>query len=574
MIPSLTLNLVDTPDDVLAFKDWIEALDEPVAFDTETTGLKWWTPRFTRLAQWGTRDEGWAVPIDWYGRLVHWAMQRVRDKGLPVIMHNCKFDMHALEGDGYPVPEWRNVHDTMVMHHLLHPHHPHGLKPITTGMFGGWAGAGETILKEAMRLYGYNWDTVPVDCPYYWAYGIVDTILTRRLFDVQRSVISEQAYENEMAYVAIMYRAERRGMRIDVEYCEQLRRAWLGDVQNLAMQLKHNGIENPNSNRLVESALRELGWTPDDYTETGQAQLDKIVLAELKQIPGRIGEIAEVLVEYKRKTKWISTYLDTFINDRDDNDRVHASVRTLGARTGRSSITGPPLQTLPHTAEIRNAVLPYEGEQLWAVDYSGQEYRILAALSQDPAWLHEFRHGAGDPHTMVAEMLGIQRDQAKTFNFAMVYGAGPKKLAASTGLSVTQVQHFLKVYAQRFPQVSEFIQNVQRQGMRQLREGQEPFVTTVGGRKVYGEEDRLFALTNYLIQGSGADVLKQAVIRLDQQGLADHIIVPVHDELVLSLPDHVPGHAVAAIMTDTTSFDLELTAEPEGPFPNWGAKYA
>jgi DNA polymerase-1 len=424
-----------------------------------------------------------------------------------------------------------------------------------------------------MRVHGYGWDTIPVDCPYYWGYGVLDTILTRRLYDDLYLAATGPEYDQEMAYRAIMYRAEQRGMCIDVAYCEALRAEWEADAHALSLQLQAYGIKNPNSNQMVEATLRGHGWEPSDFTESGQAQLDKLVLAELKAMPAPLCDIAESLIEYKRKVKWISTYLDTFLQDRDSNDRVHASVRTLGARTGRSSITNPPLQTLPHTPHIRTAVLPYEGEKLWAVDYSGQEYRTLAHYSQDPAWLHEFRHGAGDPHTMVAEMLGIQRDQAKTFNFAMVYGAGPRKLATATGLSVAQVEHFLKLYASRFPKVAEFIEQVQRDGNTQLRAGQEPFVTTIGGRKVYGEADRLFALTNYLCQGSGADILKRAAIELDRCGYADRIIVPVHDEFVFSLPEGENAEDIRQIMETAVELTVPLTCEAEGPFENWGEKY-
>lgn len=581
-LPELKMSLVEHLDDIPEFMAWLTSECHPsnmIAIDTETIGLEWKDARFTRLVQFGSRTEGWAVPIEWWPKLVTEAMNVVKRTGVSVVFHNAKFDMHALEDDGYPVPDWRQVHDTMPLHHLVAPHHNHQLKTIGIRELGEWAGLGQSALKEVFKRTGTNWATIPCDNFWYWAYGVMDTILTLHVWDVLLPKAAEyhEAYEREMAYSAIMYRAEIRGMRIDPEYCIKLRDEWRDDMHNTALSLKAAGIKNPNSNQQIEAVLREFGWNPEEFTETGQAQLNKMVKARLASMPAPIGPVAEMIIDYQRKRKWTSTYLDTFLSKRDSRDRVHPSIKTLGAKTGRSSITNPPLQTLPHTPHIRHAVLPYtEDEDLYAIDYSGQEYRILACLSDDEAWLHEFRHGAGDPHTMVADMLGITREQAKTFNFAQVYGAGVKKLALGTGLTENEVRNFLTIYANRFPAIITFIEETQRLGYLQMRDGLEPFTTTIGGRRAYADTDQLYALTNYRIQGSGADVLKQATLRLDAMGLADYIILPVHDELLYSFPRKDAAELsklCADAMTDTEWFQLDIVAEIEGPFSNWGQKY-
>lgn len=249
----------------------------------------------------------------------------------------------------------------------------------------------------------------------------------------------------------------------------------------------------------------------------------------------------------------------------------------MGAKTGRSSITGPPLQTLPHTPHVRRAVLPYnDNNVLYAIDYSGQEYRILAAESGDPAWLEEFKSGKGDPHQMVADMLGIRRDQAKTFNFAMVYGAGAKKLAAGTGLSIAEVKNFLAIYNARFPGIKAFKDRLEMAGLQQVKAGEDASVTTRGGRFAVAYDDQLYALTNYKIQGSGADVLKDAACKLAKAGYEECIMLPVHDELIFSFPREEAQHIAqecASIMTNTSWYDLDIVVDIEGPFPNWGTKY-
>lgn len=580
MIPELDLNLVGAHDpikDPSLFDDWLSLkIDhrEPIAIDTETCGLEWWKPSFTRLVQFGDKQKGWAIPVSWFPRLIDHALSRIKESKLPVIMHNAKFDMHALESDGFPVPDWERVHDTMILHHLATPHKSHALKAISRELLGEWTTIGQDALKEVMRRNKWEWDTVPVDNEYYWAYGVTDTIITRRLFDELYD--DSQAYLREMAYTRVMYGAEKRGLLIDDKYCRNLRDEWTLTMENLALCLHDAGIENPSSGQQVEAALRELGWKPEDFTDTGQAQLDKLVLNRLANTKGQIGTHARQLMKYRRLRKWTSTYLDTFLSSQDSEGRVHPSIRTMGARTGRSSVTDPPLQTLPHTHHIRTAVIPSEGNVLCTADYSGQEYRILASYSEDEAWLHEFKFGVGDPHRMVADMLDITRDQAKTFNFAMIYGAGPKRLAEGTGLSEAEVKGFLNHYKQRFPLINVFLSNVESVGRTRLTTGGEAYVETRGGRKVVANPDQLYALTNYLIQGSGADVLKKATCDLEAEGLSDYILLPVHDELLFEFPEDEYddlSREVERIMTNENWFQLPIVAEAEGPYKNWGEKY-
>lgn len=585
MLPDLELNLVGQSDDFVAdtveFNDWLTrqlATREPIAIDTETCGLDWWEPNFTRLVQFGSDRSGWALPVDWCRKLIDHALSRIRDSLVPVVMHNATFDMHALESDGFTVPLWSRVQDTMILHHLAQPLRSHALKNIAKHDFGRWAVTGQDALKGVMAKNKWDWTTVPVDNPYYWGYGVCDTILTRMVYDkyVSHDWVDKDAYEREMAYLEVMYRVEQRGLRIDLDYCRSLSTEWETKLRNLYLCLKDAGISNPHSNAEIEKAFKELGWHPQLFTETGKAQLDKSVLDAIANMPSHIATHARQLIEFRRLSKWKSTYLDTFLSSVDGDGRVHPSIKTMGARTGRSSITNPPLQTLPHTPHIRSAVIPDDGSTLYAVDYSGQEYRILASYSKDEAWLDEFTNGQADPHTMVSKMLGIKRDQAKTFNFAMVYGAGPAKLAQGTGLTEHEVKLFLNTYKQKFPQIYEFINNLQRVGAGRMSGEGHAYVVTRGGRKVESFQDQMYALTNYLIQGSGADVLKEAVCRLDKAGLADHILLPVHDELLFDIPCQDSEETVKEIvdiMTNDDWFNVPIVAEAEGPFNNWGDKY-
>lgn len=592
-LPEWELTLVTEQVDVDAFLEWVDGIDGMVSIDTETRGLDWTQHSFTRLVQFADDRCSWAVPTVWWGRPLMRALSTIRDKGLPVAFWNAGFDMHALEGDGFPVPHWHQVVDGYILHHLLGPHLRHGLKGVAAEELGRWATVGEAKLKHEMGLHGWTWDTVPVDWPAYWQYGCVDTLITQRVVRIlQQRVVDagmSEACEREHQALSIMYRAEVRGMRIDHKYAEQVRREWLARSVTLRDLLQAQGISNPNSNRQVEAILRDAGWKPEDFTETGQAVLDKLVLNALSETHP---EIARPLVEYKRLVKWIGAYLEPFAAS---GGRVHPGIHTLRAKTGRMSITKPALQTLPSKGSagaIRRCVLPEPGCELWAIDYDGQEARLFANLSKDPGMTEAYARG-DDLYTHVARIVwndpsidkaDPRRGTAKVILLAFTYGAGADTLSLASGLSRIEVEGFLTKLFLEFPTVRDMTGDhaiggnypgkpALLAGKRAASEGM-AYVMTRGGRRFSMPEDETYKAINGLMQGTGSDVLKDALVRIDKAGLSDCIIVPVHDEVVLSVPkgQHDMAHEIKDLMEDHR-WDIPLTCQAEGPFQHWGENY-
>ena len=592
-LPDWELTLVEDSADVDAFLGWVESVDGMVSVDTETHGLDWTERDFTRLVTFANDERGWAVPASWWGRPLAQALARIRDRELPVAFWNVRFDMHALESDGFPVPHWANVHDGMVLHHLLAPHVGHSLKGVSAERLGRWATTGQNLLKARKAENGWDWSTVPVDEPSYWQYGIIDTFLTQMLVRQLLPEVTEagmlEAYEREMHAAAVMYRAEVRGLRIDHRYAEQTRRRWLARSVELRDYLQAQGVKNPNSNQQLERVFRDLGWEPDDFTETGQAALDKIVLGQLSAL---YPHIAPQIVEYKRLTKWIGAYLDPFSKS---GGRVHPGINTLRAKTGRMSVTSPALQTLPSKGsggEIRRCVLPEPGCELWAIDYDGQEARLFANLSHDPGMTAAYVAG-DDLYTHVARIVwsdpsitkdDARRSTAKVILLAFTYGAGVETLATASGLSHREVEGFLMRLFTEFPTVRDMTGDHAIGGNypgkpallaeeRQTAEGL-AYVRTRGGRRFSMPEGEYYKAINGLMQGTGSDVLKAALVRLDLAGLADYIMVPVHDEVVFSIPkgEHEIAAEAARCLEDR-SWEIPLTVDVTGPLPHWGAAY-
>lgn len=596
-LSSVQVHYVDSTDAAREMLEWLRNVSEPLAVDTETWGLKWWQTDFTRLIQFGTRDEGWAVGAREWRSVALAACEIVAAGRYPVIFHNAPFDMHALEDDGFAVPNWERVHDTKVLHHLLFPHYNHSLKPISSAKWGPGAVIGDRLMKDrAIELgLGREWWRLPTDEVTYWAYGVLDTILTRRLWDDVHPEVAAKylpQYEREMATEAIAYRAECRGLRIDRRYTQNLLDEWTVEAVALATQLGAAGIKNPLSNQQVEKILRELEWEPDEFTPKGAAKLDKVVLKQLEKVyPG----IATPLMRYKRITKWSTVYLEKFLNDADANGYVHASINTMEARTGRMSITGPPLQTLPSgDPAIRTCVLPEDGHRLWAVDYQAQEAREFVNDAEDMVLATVINNG-GDLYTYMAQIVfgdpSIDkshplRGMFKIMVLAFFYGAGVARLSSITDLPESEVFEILKRLFYLFPSITDMTGDYAiggsnrgkfaRAASQRLADEGLAYILTPGGRRFSMEEDAVYKAVNGRMQGGGADVLKDAICRLDAAGLADNIVVPVHDELVFQFPEGPEGaeqaREAASIMEDRTFF-VPLLTELSGPLTDWGMKY-
>lgn len=587
------LTLVDTQADVEAFLAWADGV-EALAIDTETVGLDWTERDFTRLVQFADGERSFAVPVRWWGRPLQQALESIRRRGAKVYMHNAQFDQHALADDGLPHPEWQHVIDTRFLHHLLVPHRPHGLKPVSAERFGGWARAGESTLKREMAEHRWDWATVPVDLPSYWMYGCLDTLLTFRLGEELVREVEEggmwQAFEREMQVAEVMWGAERRGIRIDHKYAERTRTEWLSRAVDLKAQLSAAGLTNPNSNQQIAALFREMGWEPEDFTDTGQAVVDKMIL---KALADEWPDLVHEITEYKQITKWIGAYLDPFA---DSKGRVHPSINTLRAKTGRMSITNPALQTLPSrgsSGAIRRCVLPETGHVIYAIDYDGQEARLFANYSGDPGMAAAY--GAGDDlYTHVARIVwddqsidksDRRRSTAKVILLAFTYGAGVPRLAEASGLSVDETERFLAKLFVEFPTIREMTGDHAIGGhypgapalaARERAEAEGvAYVTTGGGRRFSMPTDETYKAVNGIMQGTGADVLKGAIVRLAREGLADYIIAPVHDEVVFSFPkdEHEQMAKVAALAMEDREWEIPLTVEASGPFPHWGAAY-
>lgn len=590
MIPdNLQGHIVDTPADADRFTAWLTsrlAADTPLAIDSETTGLEWWTPSFTRLVTISDDTEGYAIPTEWHGRLIHYSLRQIADASNPIIFQNAKFDQHAFQTMGWPVVPWHRVEDTKLLLHLRRSDLSSSLKgPQTADLLGKWVYRGQSELRKFMNTHKHTWASIPVDTPEYWVYGILDTIITRRLWDALADVRAEflAPYDRERAYQAVMFEVEQRGILLDATYTKTLSEDLAHQAEQELTFLRANGLANPNSQKQLVALLEEdFGWVPTTFTDTGQPATDKHVLAMLAETGGLQAEVVESLIKYKRALKFKVSYADQFLARKDRLGRVHPDINTLGAKTGRSSVRNPALQTLPSGDPlIRRCLKADPGFEWYSLDFSNQEPRALAHYGQSAELARYFTEGDGHGsiHDFVAaELFGPnytkdQRAVAKAFGLGRSYGAGPATLAKASGLSESAVTSVLPAYdaLTGLDKLNDMVYGIAAD--RQPH----PYIVTSGGRRVYSHPEESFKLVNYLMQGSGADMLKDAVIALAKTDLIDYLLLPVHDELCFQFPregSFLYAEEAARIMSEAADqFIVPMPVDITGPGRSWGALY-
>lgn len=560
------LHLVETLDDVLALRSWLGERREWLAVDLETTGLNVGRDRI-RLAQLGDTESGWAVPWERWGGIIHELLPTYDSSW--IVAHNWLFDSKFLKREGI-VPAQHLMHDTMIMSYLASPMTNNALKSTARRLLGPSATAGDTALKQAMSKQGWTWETVPIDLPAYWAYGALDTVITARVAERLWPRIAHQRliYEVELGAIHAIRDAELAGMLLDMEYVHNKRAELVEQAYDLRIRIP---LDNPGSDAQVIKLLEANGNRLWRTTEKGNTQCDETVLLECA---ANGDPHAATINEWRKKTRLVTSYFDNFI-EMNVEGVLRCSVKPVGARTGRMSITQPALQTLPRGPIVRDAFVAREGHTLVMSDYDQLELRVLAHLADETEMLEAIHRGE-DLHSFVAEKLygaGFtkeQRQRAKNGNFAKGYGAGTPKFAETAGIPLHEAEQFMVMYDQMFPGIARYTQEIIQQVVTTGH------VVTVLGRVIPVERDKAYVGVNYVTQSSAtADLIKLKIIECAAAGLGPAFRLPVHDELIFEVPDDELEERMALIeetMTETQLFKAPCTASPEA-FKRWGDKY-
>jgi DNA polymerase-1 len=571
-----------------------------IAIDTETgelpgnpkkDALSPWHGRL-RLVQVGDGQTGWSIPWeDWKGVFYN-AMDRFDG---PIVCHNIAFEARWFDVQSDWELPWHRAHDTMIMSKIINPLESAALKELTRVHVDPRAAALQSILDHGLTDNGWTWGTVPINYEPYWSYGALDTVLTMKLFEKFWDLTApgkpySMAYELEMNTRRITTKMELNGARVDLEYSKKKYDELISYTEQVSTWAKQNYGLGIGSNPQLVRTFESLGAEITDFTPSGQKSASKDQLKKLT-IDGtpEVKQLADTTLKYRQALKVANTYFLNFLND-NTNGLVHPSINTMGARTGRMSIQNPALQTLPKGDDtVRRAFLPKDDDHVIITsDLDQVEFRMFSSLSQDQNLINLFNLAdatGSDPFTEIGREVyndpsmvksDKRRGLIKGVVYGRLYGAGVSKQALTAGVPEDQMRAVSNAFDERYPGMQLFQKAVEKRGTERLETEGQGFVNTWTGRRIPCDEDRVYTLVNYLIQGGAAEVFKSNLVKLDQADLTDLLIVPVHDEIVLNAPRKDAEEIkelVRRCMTTTDGWAVPLTADADGPLENWGEKY-
>jgi DNA polymerase-1 len=560
-------HIVDTPEALASFLEQL-ATQPRIAFDLETTAIR---PRWAEIVGFslGWRDdEAWYLPVRAPAGEKHLDPVQtlnllrpiLEDPSIEKIGQNLKYDMIVLRNAGVELAG--AAFDTMVASYLLDAgQRNHSLDDLAKR----YLGRSKTPITDLIGT-GKNqrrMDEVPVRR--VADYCCDDAMFPLRLrpilaHDLARSQLESLFHDVEMPLVEVLVELEYNGIRVDCERLADLSRRFgekLNALEEQVYELAGHPFKIASPKQLQQVLFDEQKLPVVSRTKTGPST-DADVLEEL----ARVHPLPAVILEYRQYAKLKSTYVDALPQMvYPGTGRVHASFHQDVTATGRLSSSDPNLQNIPVRTEagreIRSAFVAGEpGWLLLAADYSQIELRVLAHFSEDQRLLEAFGRDE-DIHALVAaqiygvalgEVTGAMRRQAKTVNFGVIYGQSPFGLSKQLGIPKEDAAKFIDAYFEGYPGVEKFFGGV-------LAEcGGNGYVKTILGRRRAirgvrpdaGRQRNLPERTaiNTVIQGSAADLIKQAMIathrRLRRDRLPARMLLQIHDELIFEVsPDAV-----------------------------------
>lgn len=597
------LHLVDNAEKAQAFISWLGERRpmNAISVDTETGEFKGnprehafspWHGKL-RLVQVGDGQQGWSIPWEQWSGVFYEGMSKFDG---PIVCHNIAFEAKWFEiASEWSIP-WHRAHDTMIMSQIIDPLGSAALKTLTAKYVDPMAAHLQSQLDDGMTTNGWTWGTVPTNYEPYWAYGALDTVLTMRLFEMfwkqcGPGTAYSIPYELEMATRKIATRMEINGARVDLDYSQKK----FDELNEYGERVKawgkstYGGLSITSNVQLVRQ-FEKMGADITETTPSGQKSASKMQLKLLARDGSpEVQELSKAVLNQRKADKLANTYFKNFLEGNIDG-LLHPSIRTLAARTGRMSITQPALQTLPSgDATVRRAFIPKDEDHvIIASDLDQVEFRLTANFSQDPDLINLFNEAdrtGGDVFTEImrqvyqdptAQKSDNRRKLIKGVVYGKLYGAGVATMALTAGVADAQMKEVVDAFDASYPGVRQMAQAIEDAGMRRLKAEGVGYVLTKNGRRLPCDDNRVYSLTNYLVQASAAEIFKQNLVKLDQADLTDYMVVPVHDEIVLNVPRSESKEIMQAVqecMTTREGWAVPLTAGVDGPFENWGSKY-
>ncbi len=585
----------------------------PVAWDTETTDLE---PRNAKLVGigccWGTAIDNMAyIPIGHetgdnleLASVLDNLRSILESSEYPKVFQNAKFDRLVFKNQGINLAGV--VFDTMLASYVLNPDSSHNLTDLSSRYLS-------IVPQSYTDLVPKGSSIASVDIPRVAEYCGMDVWGTYRLHHILKAELAASPkllsllQDIEQPLEPILAAMEDRGIRIDAEYLHQLSHILAADIARIEEQTYTLAGETFNlgsPKQLAHILFEKLGLDTKSIRKTKTGYSTDITT--LEKLQGK-HEVVDLILQHRTFAKLKSTYVDALPElIHPKTGRVHTDFNQAVTSTGRLSSSNPNLQNIPIRTEfsrqIRKAFIPAPGCILAAADYSQIELRILAHLSQEPVLIAAYKQNQ-DIHTVTAKLLfeddnitSEQRRLGKIINFGVIYGMGAAKFGREADVKTSEAKIFIDKFYDRYPGIFDYLERVKREAIAQ------GYVETVCGRRRYfnfesgrlrqlkgtnpddvnlldlgnlGQLDagHLRAAANAPIQGSSADIIKLAMIKVDKllEQYQAKLLLQVHDELVLEIPIDEWAELKPKIQTamqDAIDLTVPMVAEI-GSGSNW-----
>jgi DNA polymerase-1 len=586
-----------------ALDEWIKRIEaaELTAVDTETTSLDPLTAELVGISL--AVEPGYAayIPVGhvYAGAPDQLSRQRVLEKLRPWLEserhaklgQHIKYDTHIFANCGIALRGI--VHDTLLESYVLESHQRHDMDSMAQRILSIKTISYDEVTGTGAKRIGFE----QVAIEQAGEYAAEDADITLQLHRALYPRIAgddklKHIYADiEMPVMAVLYTMERNGVLLDQKLLSELSAEF--GTKMIAIEARAHAEAGQPFNLSSPKQIQEVlfdkkGLKPVKKTPTGAPSTDEESLAEL----ALDHPLPQLILDYRGLAKLKSTYTDKLpgmVNR--DTGRVHTHYGQATAVTGRLASSDPNLQNIPiRTAEgrrIREAFIARPGSHIVSADYSQIELRIMAHISRDESLLRAFAAGEDIHRATAAEIFGVdvkavdneQRRYAKVINFGLIYGMSAFGLARQLNLERAAAQQYMDRYFQRYPGVAEYMRVTREQAHQQ------GYVETVFGRRLWLPEIRSSngnrrqgaerAAINAPMQGTAADLIKLATIAvqkwLTEQQMKSLLIMQVHDELVLEVPDAELERVKAEVtrmMTGVAELAVPLLVEV-GVGPNW-----
>ncbi|WP_141351802.1 DNA polymerase I [Zoogloea ramigera] len=586
-----------------AFDAWLARINaaELTAFDTETTGLDPLAARLVGMSFATTEGEAAYLPLahTYADAPAQLPLAEVLDKLRPWLEsdthrklgQNLKYDAHILANHGIALAGI--AEDTLLESYVLESDKSHDMDSLASRHLGLKTLTYTEVCGKGAKQIGFG----EVELARATEYAAEDADITLRLHNALSAQLAAEPglaalyRELELPTARVLFEMERTGVLIDdfllAQHSEELGRR-LHALELQAHELAGQPFNLGSPKQLGEILFTKLGLPVVKKTATGQPSTDEDVLSQLAEdYP-----LPKLLLEHRSLAKLKNTYTDKLpqmVNPR--TGRVHTSFSQAVAVTGRLASSEPNLQNIPiRTPEgrrIRAAFIAPAGHRIVSADYSQIELRIMAHLSGDAGLTGAFARGEDVHRATAAEIFGVtplevtgeQRRYAKVINFGLIYGMSAHGLAKNLGIERAAAANYIDRYFARYPGVAAYMERTR------LEAKQQGYVETVFGRRLHLPDIRAQqvgrrqaaerAAINAPMQGTAADLIKKAMIAvsawLKASGVKSRLILQVHDELVLEVPDAEVAlirEQLPRLMAEVAQLSVPLLAEV-GVGANW-----